>query len=305
MISRKSTGLAALFALAAGIGGGLVGPPAPALAAATRVGVAAAVPGVVKPGPGNTGVPAGTKLTKRYGNLTITKAGARYDALDVHGFVKIQAPNVKITRSIIRGGKATGTLGLIVNTSSLGTNFVLEDSELVPEYPSAWLDGIKGSNYTLRRVNAHGTVDLAKVYGNNVRIESSWLHDARYYTSDPNQNGGPTHNDGVQVLGGKNIVILGNTITGANNAALQVTQDYSATSGLYFEKNWADGGGCTVNLAHKKLASMTGMTVNGNRFGRATRIVDCSVLSSKMTTLVANGNVWADNGQPVRIRRNG
>ncbi len=262
-------------------------------------------PGVVRPDAGNTGVPSGTALTPYYGNLTIRTPGARYDALDVHGFVTIQAPDVKITRSVIRGGVATTNIGLVTNYTPTATNFVLEDSELVPEYPSVWLDAIKGANYTARRVNAHGTTDLVKVHGDNVRVESSWLHDTVYRASDPNQGGGPTHNDGVQVLGGKNIHILGNSISGASNAALQVTQDYSETTDLEFSRNWADGGKCTVNLANKPLPSMTGISAAGNRFGRNTLYDDCAIISSRMTTLLAAGNVWQDSGLPVRVRDGG
>jgi hypothetical protein len=66
-----------------------------------------------------------------------------------------------------------------------------------------------------------------------------------------------------------------------------------------------DGGACAVNANAKPLPSMSGLTINGNRFGRNTRIPDCSVLSSTTTTIVAEGNVWDDTGLAVRIRRNG
>lgn len=259
----------------------------------------------VRPGPTNTGVPPGTVLRPHYGNLTITTPGTTLDALDIHGFVTIKAPNVRITRSIVRGGKAAYSIGLVTNNTATATNFVIEESELVPEFPSVYLDGLKGSNITARRVNVHGTTDNVKIHGNNARIEDSWLHDSVYRASDPYQSGGPTHNDGVQVLGGKNIRILRNTITGARNAALQVTQDYSATTDLVFSDNHVDGGWCSVNLAHKKLTSMRGLTLTGNRFGRATERLDCAIIATRATSLTASGNVWDDTGLPVRIRDGG
>lgn len=273
---------------------------APAAAAAP---VAAATG--VRPGPGTTGVPAGTVLTPYYGNLTITTPGATYDRLDIHGFVTVKAPNVRITRSIVRGGVATGNLGLVTNTTPSATGFVISDSELVPEHPSVWLDALEGSNYTAIRVNAHGTVDTAKIYGDNVRIEASWLHDTQYYASDPNQGGGPTHNDGVQVLGGSHIRIVGNTITGSSNTALMVTQDYSATTDLVFSRNYADGGWCTVNLNHKPRASMGVITMAGNRFGPHDTFGNCAVIATRATTLQATGNVWDATGLPVAVRNGG
>jgi hypothetical protein len=190
-------------------------------------------------------------------------------------------------------------------TDANARNFLLDSSELVPEYPSVHLNAIKGWNYTLRRVNAHGTVDIAEVYGDNVRIESSWLHGNTPYASDPNQHGGPSHDDGIQVQGGHHITIVGNTVTGASNAALMITQNVSDVSDLTFSNNWVDGGACSVNANALPRASMSGLTVNGNRFGRNTRIPDCSVLSSRTTQIVAEGNVWDDTGLAVRIRRNG
>jgi hypothetical protein len=258
-----------------------------------------------RPGSRNTGVPAGTKLTRYDGTLVLTTPGAVYNALDIHGFVVVKAPNVTIRRSIIRGGQTTRNTGLVMVTDAGARNFVLEDSELVPEFPSVHLNGIKGGNYTMRRVDAHGTVDIAEVYGDNVRIESSWLHDNTPYANDPNQRGGPSHDDGVQVEAGHHIAIVRNTITGAHNASLMVTQDVGEVGDLLFSGNWVDGGACAVNANAKPLPSMSGLTINGNRFGHGTRIPDCSVLSSRTTQIVAEGNVWDDTGSAVRIRRNG
>jgi hypothetical protein len=258
-----------------------------------------------KPGPGNTGVPAGTRLTVYTGDLTITQAGTIIDGWDIHGFVVVEAANVTIRRSIVRGGVAKNDTGLVVNYNPAATNLVVEDSELVPSNPSVWIDGIKGANFTARRVNVHGTVDDVKVHGNNVLVTGSWLHGTQYYASDPNQGGGPSHNDGVQVLGGSNIKIIGNTVEQANNSALQVTQNYAPISNLVFSGNWANGGGCTVNLANSPRPTLSGITVNSNRFGRNTRIADCPILGTRATTFTADGNVWDDNGQPVRVRRNG
>src|SRR3954469_806070 len=258
-----------------------------------------------RPGPGNTGVPGGTNLTRYDGDLVITKPGAVYDALDVHGFVIVKAPDVTIRRSIIRGGRTTRNTGLVMVTDPNARNFILDSSELVPQFPSVHLNAVKGWNYTLRRVNAHGTVDIAEIYGDNVRIENSWLHGNTPYANDPNQHGGPSHDDGIQVQGGHHIRIVGNTITGASNAALMITQNVSDVSDLTFSGNWVDGGACSVNANATPRPSMSGLTVTGNRFGRTTRIADCSVLSSRTTQLVAEGNVWDDSGLAVRIRRNG
>jgi hypothetical protein len=253
------------------------------------------------PGSSNTGVPSGRALTRHNGNLVITKAGATYDSLDVHGFVDVRAPNVTIRRSIIRGGTATGNRGLITNTTASATNLLVEDCDLIPTNPSVWLDGVKGANFTVRRVNIDGgVVDGVKVHGNNVVVEDSWIHDLSYYSSDPNQGGGPTHNDGIQVLGGSNITIKHNTITIGSklNAVMQVTQDYASTKGLSFTQNWVDGGTCSVKLNHSG-SSMGPVTVSTNSFGSHTDISHCAILRTSKTSLNSSGNVWTDTGASV------
>ena len=250
-------------------------------------------------------VVSGFSWIDTYGDITITQAGTHLDALDIHGFVTIKAPNVTISRSIVRGGKATHNIGLVTNYTPTATNFLLTDSELVPEFPSVWLDGMKGSNFTVRRVDAHGTVDNVKVHGDNATVESSWLHDSSYFASDPNQGGGPTHNDGVQILGGDDIRVVGNDISGASNAAIQVTQDYRAVTNTSVNGNWLDGGACSVNLHNKgngaASAPMT-LELRNNRFGRVHRYVDCAVISQTLVTVEHVGNVWDDSGLPARLR---
>jgi len=270
----------------------------------TTSGMASTAPAPIsRPGPTNTGVPAGTALRQYYGNLVVTTAGATYDALDIHGFVTIKAANVTITRSIIRGGIATaGNPGLVTDTDAAGLNFALRDSELVPEHPSVYIDGIRGANYTVTRTNIHGTVDTAKVIGNNATIQNSWLHDTVHYLVDPAQGGGPSHNDGVQVLNGTKIRILNNTITGADNSGLQVTQGNGAVSDLWFNGNWADGGGCTANINNYPLASMDAVVVNDNRFGHATRVANCPIIATRATSLTAMRNVYDDTSTAVVIK---
>jgi hypothetical protein len=251
-----------------------------------------------------TGVPAGTKLTVHQGDITITKAGTVLDALDIRGFVEIRAPRVTIKRSIIRGGVTKGLKGVVQNNDSSATDFVLQDSEIRPSNPSVWLTGVKGANFTMRRVHVNGgVVDGVMVSGNNVRVEGSYIHGLDYYTDDPTHSDG-SHNDGVQVVGGANVTITGNTIEVAKglNSALQVTQDVDATRNLSFTKNRVDGGTCSVKLNQKGRSTLGPVTVSNNLFGRAMSIPGCAILRTNATSLVASGNAWDDNHQPVAAK---
>lgn len=248
-----------------------------------------------QPGPGNTGVPAGTALKVMDGNLTITTPGATYSGLDIHGFVSVQAPDVTIKDSIIRGGVAPADIGLVTVTDSSATNFLIEDSELVPMDPSVQIDGIKGWNYTALRVDIHGTTDGAKMYGPNATIENSDIHGLVTYAHDPDQGGKPSHNDGVQILSGTNLKIIGNTIEGGSNTALMITQDHGTTSNVVFDNNWVSGGTCSVNMTPKPLGSLNAITMDNNIFtDNSTK--NCPILSTTKTDLSAAGNVFAGGG---------
>lgn len=255
-----------------------------------------------RPGPDNTGVPPGTLLTRFDGDLVITTPGATFDALDIHGFVRVKAHGVTITRSIVRGGTATTNTGLVTNYDTSATGFLLEDSELVPAHPSVWIDGIKGAHFTLRRVDVHGTTDAVKVQGDDVTVEQSWLHDTVHRSVDPSQEGGPTHNDAVQVLGGAHIRILDSTLEGGSNAAVQVTQTVAATTDLDISGNWIDGGGCSINLSNKGRPSMRGIRVAGNTFGAHQQYAGCALLATPSTELEQHGNAWSITRLPVSPR---
>jgi hypothetical protein len=258
----------------------------------------AACPGK-KPDPTNTGVPPGVSLTVVNGDVTVSMDDTTIDARDIHGFLSIKASRVRVTRSIVRGGVATAN-GAGIRVQS-GTGILIEDTEVALANPSAYLDGISGSNFTVRRANVHGGVDGMKV-GSNSNVECSYIHDMTSFDSDPNQGGGPTHNDAIQILSGTGIHIVGNQLVAAKNqnAGIQVTQDFGAVGDLHIESNWADGGGCTFNFAHKGGTSLT-LSATNNRFGRNS-FYGCPILKSTQTTLTASGNVYDDDGSPVPVQ---
>ena len=273
----------------------------PAALAATRA--TQAPQATPRPSAANTGVPPGTVLTEHVGNITITKAGTVLKDLDVHGFVVVEASNVTIEDSIVRGGVSHGDTALVKVVS--GANVLVEDSELVPEYTSVQIDGIRGANYTALRLNIHGTNDASKITGNNVTIEDSYIHDLPFFPHDPDQGGNPAHNDGVEIFVGKNLHITGNAfyMTTYNNSAMQVNQNLGVVTDLHFTGNYADGGHCTVNLVVQPLTSMTGIQVDNNRFGRDTSIANCAIFAKYAVTLTDVNDVWDDTGLPVTLRR--
>ena len=269
--------------------------------------VTATSPAPSKPSADNTGVPAGMALTRYDGNLTITTPGTVIDGLDIHGYVTVKAANVTIKRSMIRGGPApTVGRGILTMTHTGASNFLIEDVTIAPTYPNPYVNGINvNQSGTVRRANISGSVDGIMIYGSGVRVESSYLHTFAHFLNDPNWGGGPSHDDAIQVQAGTGIELIGNTLTGAYNTAVMVTQDAGVTKNLSIVGNWIDYGGCSVNFGSKG-AFKTGMKVDNNRFGRAQRVSGCAIIhNAAMSDLVPTGNVWDDNGQPATIKRGG
>lgn len=281
-----------------------------------------------KPGAGNTGFPDGTSFkvlsaaNKPYsadgfssdGSVyTIKTPNAVYDGWRLDSFVEVRAPGVRFTRSLFRGASTSVDRGLLLvapEPSPAGQpSAVIEDSSFIPRSPSWHVDGIRGSNFAARRVEVTGTVDGLHIHGTssrtdpnagNVVLEASWIHDLTYYPGDPSHSDG-SHNDAVQIVGGRNIRIQGNTFSGSiYNAALQVTQDRNTVANLTYTGNWPDGGACSVNIAHRPYAAIQGLSVTSNKFGRNSKY-RCPMIMNKETAQIANvsGNVWEDGKTPL------
>lgn len=259
--------------------------------------------GEVRPGPSTTGVPAGMPLRKHYGNMVITQPGTVIDGLDIHGFVEVKAPNVVIRRSIVRGGQATANIGLIYNYTPSAVNTRVHDVTLIPEHPSAYLDGLKGMNIEADRVDISGTVDGVGWHGDNTMLRNSWVHDLKEFTSGHFPGAQvPSHNDGVQIHGGNNHQVRSTFISGGDNAAVMITQDYAKTSNVEITKSWLHNGGCTVNVHHKNRGAMSNISVNYTFFGRDTRNPNCPIIATGASQVQAHNNLWWDTRHEANMR---
>ena len=261
-----------------------------------------------------TGVPAGTALTVKTGNQTISTAGIVVDGWDVRGKIIINAANVTVKNSIVHGPAAGGcNNGAAIEINA--DNAIIQDTEVLMDNPTACLDGIwmNGNFGTLTRVNVHGGTDGVKAgtdpAGHDYLIQDSYIHDMKWFASDPNQGGGETHNDGIQTWAGvHNITLTHNRIDlsnvlniGGSLASNSAWQDSGYNSRA--EYNYLDGGGCTLNFAAQSLrggATLQPMYVNHNHFGRHQGYTGCVSLFSLKTVMTQyNGNVWQDTGLPV------
>lgn len=286
------------------------------------------VPGSYKPTAATTGVIAGTKLTKHNqsgADLVITKDNTVLENLEIYGDIKVRAKNVVIRNSLLRGGsKAPANPTAIVDaTGSQVVNLRIEDSTIRPDRPHYNRDGIKGHDLSARRNNISGTTDGMGIFNRpggsvaaNVTAEANYIHSLTYFDYSSAHSDG-THNDGIQVQGGQNIRIAGNTVVAnavvgsgsrpgpyAPHAGLGIMlqQNVSKLANVVVERNWVDNGTTSINIDNGKYSNIT-VTVRENRLGRnqykfngkstyPIRIINRS--ASTVTGL--NTNKWADTG---------
>jgi PKD repeat protein len=261
-----------------------------------------------QPGPTNTGVPSVIPLQRHNGNLIVNENGAVVDGLDIHGNLEIKASNVTVQNTRVRGDEATENRVLVKASDSAATGFTIRDSTIAPDFPTVYhLAAIRMGNndQTVERVDMSRAVDGITVQGDNLRIESSWIHDLRHYPNDPQQGGGPSHDDGIQIQRGDGIDVLKNYIEGPVNTAIQITQDAGPTNNVRINDGWMRGGSCTVNIAKKNKPNMTGMQINDNYFYEDSTSPGCAMIFNESDSdLVPLHNVYPD-GSPAGIKSGG
>lgn len=203
----------------------------------------------------NVGLPDGASLaTGPSGDIIITSGGT-YENLDIAGFMLIRTSQPVIIRNCrIRGWNksfpnGSGDTGLVNcdHGSTNNSNVLIEDCDLIPDYPSPWVNGIIGHDFTARRNRIRNCVDSFICRNSStpsgpvrVNIWANYTYDYAYFTPDyasssqrPN-----THNDAVQINYGSAIDITGNVFIG-NGSPDAGTPPYGIGTGP--GANTADG----------------------------------------------------------------
>lgn len=252
---------------------------------------------MTKPSASNTGVPSGTTLTAQSGNITVTVAGTIVQNLDLQGKVIIKAANVTVRRCRIKGiaGGDQGADGLVDCRDAAAIGTLVEDCELAPTTPSYMWNSVMGHDVTVRRCNMYGTTDSVGIYNTNAPgqpitsvVEDSYMHDYVWWANDPYQTDG-THNDGLEIQGGTDLVMRRNNIdwqmdaTKGDGASRPSTAPWGQgfveapnvpgnmpINNVRIVNNWLDGGGATVaaNQIPDGMTSFTFGAIANNRIGR-------------------------------------
>lgn len=236
------------------------------------------------------------------GDLTITKDGTIVNNWEITGVVRVQAKNVIIRNSLIRGLTSTSSGRALVSNWDGHPGLLIEDTTIREDKRSPYnSSGVQGYNFTLRRVHIVGGVDNVQIYGPNVLIQNSVLENTSYYASHYSQRGGPTHNDGIQILKGDNIRIKYNTIRGSQNFAVLGAPEQGTMRNLVVSGNKVDDGHCTMKFSTKGGYAQS-LSVTNNVVGRGAAVKNCGIVMVRgMNLTTSSGNRWSGSTSPVAL----
>jgi hypothetical protein len=286
-----------------------------------------------KPTAANTGAgiirPYPTKVIN--GNVTLSVAGQRLDDTIVHGRVIINAANVVVSNCVVDGGPAFTGGGEIIQTYSGTVNARVEFTTVRAANPTYYTHGIGRFNLKVYRCNVSGVVDAftsAPATPNapvNMSVEGCYGHDLSHFSPDPVHPGADsrTHNDVLQTHGGSGLRVIGSNFAGyhdqtigtqptpnpkAHLSALMINTNaqLGVTSGLVIEDNWFGGGAYAVNGGGAVGGSGTFLRNKFDRGSNQTSNPDTSytLVFDSTFTQTSTGNVYEDNGHPVKVRTN-
>jgi hypothetical protein len=240
------------------------------------------------PGPSNTGVVNASVLSPS-GSVRVTQNGAVVENLRITGQLTVEADNVTIRNVYIDG---TASYGIKVDPETSGT--LIEDVTIAGRGVQDNCNiGIVYGHFTARRVDISGCGDGIRA-GSNTVFEYSWVHDMRDDADD--------HSDGVQSIGGTNIVLRGNNLEmepGMTSAMILHAHLGGNLKNVLVEGNRLAGGGYTLNIKDR-TQTVSNVTVRNNVWVRNSwnfgPVLGDAANDPSVTTWT--GNTY-DNGQAL------
>lgn len=202
----------------------------------------------------NTGVPSGVTLTPS-GGLTVTKAGAVIEGLNITGPVIIEAPNVTLKNCKIT---FTGYWGVYIKPGVTGT--IVQDNEINGTGTNnEGSHGILGTGTFLRN-DIYNVENGITLNGGDTTIRDNYIHDLK-------ASGAP-HYDGIEVDGGiSNVTIEHNTVLNnhTQTSAVMIDNYFGPVSNVKVDNNYLVGGGYTVYVDGQfNGGSISGVSVTNN-----------------------------------------
>ncbi len=249
--------------------------------------------GTCWPGPDNTGIPAGTKLTPKSGNQTISKNGRVVDGWDVNGCIEVAALNVTIKNSRARcitiasntrarychygeSGALRSLTGCKVvrrlsNNSDSRTNaprLTVKDSEIDCRR-ALGSTAIGDRNINVVRVDIHGCENGFDA-DSYMTIVDSYIHDLY------NSTVGDPHTDGLQSAVGARLRLDHNLV-------------YGFTGSCSYPNNGSCNGTSAINIGGQPdLATSSNTKVRWNQMAGGAYTMYCPMLPPRNFQITEN-----------------
>lgn len=237
--------------------------------------------------------------------------------------------------STIRNGQPASMQAMVdVRSLNVTGQYRLEHVTLEPSHPTVHTYGLRWAGIDAYRCTILGCVDAAQVYGTNsggtlieraVTISGCLLGDSPLYQVDPQQGGGPSHNDGIQAQGGiTELQVIGSAIGAVGDrfdACVLLQTSVGQYGSVTITDNWLYGHQTTGSILNMSSGFDSPLEFKRNRISRdsylggqilvrpAARIAssfgmvgpdgDCS-----LWTPGPDCNVYMDNGEPVYPKNN-
>lgn len=245
-----------------GLPGGSNPPPAPPSASQTGCMLKPSACGY--PDQSNTGVPAGTSLTTRTGDISVNTAGAVVQNIALTGSIEINADNVTVKDVQVTNSDASGHAIWIA--PGVG-GVTIEDSTI--------RGADAGSGAVQYAVQNSGTDTNTGLRLDMYNCATCWAGAGTLQDSYGITNGviSGSHYEPVYYGGGGGrLVISHDTLLNpeGQTAAVFGGNDYGDETGLTITNNLLAGGGYMIygGTIGSAGASTTNVTITGNRFGR-------------------------------------
>jgi hypothetical protein len=233
----------------------------------------------------------GVTLRSYTGPSTITAPGTVIDGKDIVGDLNIQADDVKVTRSRVRGHITTG--------DGDNSGIVIQDVEVNPGNVNGSRAAIGSSGFTCLRCNVYNAGQGFNITG-DVTIRDSYVHDLF--------GQGTSHNEPVISNGGGPFTIVHNelvakfnpaTTGGAMSASLALYGDFRPIRDVLVQNNrfnLANGGSYCVyagSVPGKAHPTASNTRFVDNRFARTQS--QCGQYGPVDSYDGVNGNAWTGN----------
>lgn len=246
-------------------------------------GLDAAAPPSGWPGPSNTGVPAGTTLTKYTGSCDLRKDGEVIEEKTFECGILVYAKNVVIRRSKITG---------LIKTNAADATLTLEDVEV--DGGDDQSEAVGGDNVTVLRSNVYGNQHSVHC-GSHCVVKDSWLHDQH------DGKAADWHQNGFLSNGGTDFTIEHNTVAcvGGCTADIAFINDDDVSNGTITNNLLVaspDSAFCAYPFGSttSKPGKVSNMVWKDNVFQRGGN-QKCGTYGPVYEFSTKNGNVWSNN----------